>query len=686
LLAEANGLTGSETLTVGTTLIVPGGVSSAHNTSETFAVYDPNKALGANDPTAVAQIAPPAKKHGGCGIVGKILIIAIAVAVAAVIGPEVIAGFQAAFAGLGAAAATVAGAVVGGAVTGAISSVVSQGFGVATGIQDKFSWKGVAMAALAGGIGAGVGQLGSLKGLSGLAGKGFVAGAARSVISNVATQGVAVATGLQKKFDWAGVAVAGVVGGVSAGLGKALKVDWDPKNFSIGNTVNMFATQAVAGLAGAATRSVLTGTSFAKNLEAVLPDVIGSTIGNMVAAGVAAADRQIHSDRQRERIAGLPGFRGASTSAIDEANRMLIARDDEFGLDPGDSFDLKLNGNEEIQQVVRTAAEVTVRTDESAYTGAQIEDAARAQMVQFYDMAPEDADEILGQARSHGLGRGRVEPADLSQRAKLVGMADDDEIVVTGNHPRVLGDLGDHALEGAGRTAEYIADAVGTRPWLRIGLKTLSVLLGPVSAAAGAIIDKSPIGAKIDEMAGQAVEYVANKYRDSGYSAEFSKYAGIGALAVAGIAAGVLSGGLDRTFNIVNRGLAAVGRIMTKLTSGFRAAKGITLKFDKAARTWTTPEGLVYGPGSAQGNRVKHVLEHTIPNAKKPLHTLFNVDRNQVLGLVDEAWAKRGTPLPNDPGAYVIPMGRVIGQAGETSIKIVVRPGTSTVITAYPVR
>ena len=46
----------------------------------------------------------------------------------------------------------------------------------------------------------------------------------------------------------------------------------------------------------------------------------------------------------------------------------------------------------------------------------------------------------------------------------------------------------------------------------------------------------------------------------------------------------------------------------------------------------------------------------------------------------------RGNPLPNDPGAFVIPMNRVVGTGGETSIKIITRPGTNEIITAYPIK
>ncbi len=120
--------------------------------------------------------------------------------------------------------------------------------------------------------------------------------------------------------------------------------------------------------------------------------------------------------------------------------------------------------------------------------------------------------------------------------------------------------------------------------------------------------------------------------------------------------------------------------------NGAKATGGaVELTFDKATRTWTTPAGLDYGQGSVQGNRVLHVLEHAEPNPAKTTHSVFSMDRKEILGAVDEAWLKKGSPVSGDPGAYVVPMGRPIGTTGETSIKIIVRPGTNKVITAYPV-
>ncbi len=222
LIGEANGLTAGATLTAGQRVRIPAKVTNIHNNSDTFRVYDPNQAIGDNSPSQVAQ-PKPQKRSGGCGMLGKIILIAVAVAVTLILKVPVTSLITAALQGgalagtAAAASAAAAGAVLGAVATGAIASVVSQGVGLVTGIQDKFSWKGVALSALSAGIsqGAGGGNL--------IAGAGkFANDVARGALISAATQGVAVATGLQKKFDWAGIAVAGVVSGVTGAIGRAL--------------------------------------------------------------------------------------------------------------------------------------------------------------------------------------------------------------------------------------------------------------------------------------------------------------------------------------------------------------------------------------------------------------------------------------------------------------------------------
>ena len=116
-------------------------------------------------------------------------------------------------------------------------------------------------------------------------------------------------------------------------------------------------------------------------------------------------------------------------------------------------------------------------------------------------------------------------------------------------------------------------------------------------------------------------------------------------------------------------------------------AKGTPLTFDRAARSWTTPEGLIYEQGSIHGNRVKHLLDHTVSNPSKSTHSIFDAGRSDVMGLVDEAWATRVGPgklQPNGNRVWTVDMGRQVGTAGQTGIHIVVRDGTTKLITAFP--
>ena len=288
LIADANGLNGSESLQAGQRLIIPNKVANFHNNSTTFKVYDPGEAIGDTLPTLPPEPAPP--HHKGCGIIGQILMIAVAIAVTVIALP--------------AGAPT----ILEGVLAGAAGAAASQTFGVLTGIQDKFSFKAVALGAIAGGVSAGLGGIGFLDGAKGFT--GVVQDAARGAIGNAITQGVSVATGLQDRFDWTGVAVGGVVGGVVGFASDHLA------QLNLGSaTASKIGTQFLSGMAGAiaggAARSLIDGSDFGDNVIAALPDVIGSTIGSTIGNALVArgdpADADLVKFSARELAEMAPG-------------------------------------------------------------------------------------------------------------------------------------------------------------------------------------------------------------------------------------------------------------------------------------------------------------------------------------------------------------------------------------------
>ena len=124
--------------------------------------------------------------------------------------------------GLGGMSTTIAvGASMVGA---AVGSMVGQGIGVATGMQDKFSWSQVGLSALSAGVTSGVGGgLADLARTStGMTQTLLSSAAARVGVASAVTQGIGVATGLQSSFNWKGVAAAAAGAQVGAEVGGAL--------------------------------------------------------------------------------------------------------------------------------------------------------------------------------------------------------------------------------------------------------------------------------------------------------------------------------------------------------------------------------------------------------------------------------------------------------------------------------
>jgi YD repeat-containing protein len=296
-VADVNGLSADTPLVEGQSLTLPADVVRTRNNASTFKPYDASEALGNTSPTA-----PKPPKQNKCGAFGQFLMMAIAIAVTMIIKVPVtnLLAFGQTTVPAGMAAVDVAAAtggltgVAGAAITGAVASTVSQGVGVATGLQNGFSWKGVATSALSAGITQGLSQ-GGIFGQGGLfggvnpttgapipgaianVGDAAIRAGLNGLVGNALSQGIGVVTGIQNKFDWAGVAAEGV--GAFAGA----KVAYAAPDQGIGAD---FASSMAYDIASAATRSLVTGTDFGDNLEAALPDAFAHTVGNAVADGI----------------------------------------------------------------------------------------------------------------------------------------------------------------------------------------------------------------------------------------------------------------------------------------------------------------------------------------------------------------------------------------------------------------
>ncbi len=447
LIAEANGLSGSESLPAGTSLIVPDKVVNVHNSSKTFDVYDPNHAAGDLSPTE----AKPPKKANKCGALGAILLIAVAIAVTAIVAPwatGIIAG-QA----LAGSAAAVGGAIVGGAIGAAAGSIASQGLGVLTGLQDKFSWKGVAMAAIGGAVGAGIGQIG----MSGI-GSTFVANAIRGAAGSALTQGIGVAVGLQKKFNFAMVAAAGVGAAIGGAIGGKLGAVPILEDNSLFNHVFNSVGGAANSIANAATRSLIEGSDFGDNLIAALPDVLGSTIGNMLAYGVSGASM---GGLRADRVAAM-GLRRAvagdapHTREQRALERRLVRDMGASRANPGD------RGNQ-------TRLEASVRN-----------------LIAASDTTPESHARVEDFMNSVFPGRQNV----------ATGVDGPDPITVTGNSNDV--DywtaktidrsgiwLGEKKAQIEGRAQEFLGEHPGLGVAVSVANVGLTIAGGPVRAVAG---------------------------------------------------------------------------------------------------------------------------------------------------------------------------------------------------------
>jgi YD repeat-containing protein len=227
VLADANGLNGSETLEEGSNLKVPNTIQTGTITADNHVVYKEGDVVGSTLPNLKT---PPPKKKSKCGAIVAIIATVIVAVVVSVVtwglaAPAAAAASAAVISAVGVTVATGVGLVAAAAVGAAIAvagSFLRQGILMLAGLQKKFSWKDLAVDAAVGsftGAAAGVGgiasaaqEAGTLSELGSISAK--VAGAALMASGNAVEQKLKDG----KITNWTGLAVS-AIGGYTATSG-----------------------------------------------------------------------------------------------------------------------------------------------------------------------------------------------------------------------------------------------------------------------------------------------------------------------------------------------------------------------------------------------------------------------------------------------------------------------------------
>ncbi|WP_005034730.1 Ig-like domain repeat protein [Holophaga foetida] len=299
LIAEANGLLSNQDLRVGQVLTIPTKVGSTHNTSATQNLYNPAKIVGSTAP----NLATPKPKvdsggGGGCGGIGMIIVIIVVIVASIFTAGAAAVALGAVSSGTGIMAAGAAAMVGGGGLMGigaavacsaigaAVGSVIGQGVGMALGVQDKFSWSQVGMSALSAAVSAGVGgalgagaqatQVGQKAGQAAEYWTQVASAAGRAAVANTATQGIAVACGMQDHFSWTSVAASAVGAGVGSAVGQSLNgIKFTGDGFTDGVIKG-----TARGFAAGASTSLLRGGKIA--VVQVASDAFGNALGESI--------------------------------------------------------------------------------------------------------------------------------------------------------------------------------------------------------------------------------------------------------------------------------------------------------------------------------------------------------------------------------------------------------------------
>ncbi|MTW06345.1 LysM peptidoglycan-binding domain-containing protein, partial [Pseudoduganella ginsengisoli] len=296
LIAGANtDLNGN--LAAGQTLVLPPRVTLVSNDHHSFKSYSLGQLVGDTTP----QMAAPGKH--GCGALGKIITIAVAVvatlytagvmsSTATGLGNILQAGATALGGGgaVGGVAVEAAG-FGGGLVVGAAGSMASQAAGIALGEQNGFNWKAVALSAVSAGVSSGMAE--AVKTAADGSLLKDMGSATRAAVSNVATQGIGIVTHLQQGFSWRAVAAASGGTAVGGAVTEALSGSDTLRDWLHSDTMRRLLTGTLSGMAAGTVAAMMRGGRV--SMQQVATDAFGNAIGESLASAMKTTDA--HTER-----------------------------------------------------------------------------------------------------------------------------------------------------------------------------------------------------------------------------------------------------------------------------------------------------------------------------------------------------------------------------------------------------
>lgn len=295
LIADANGLEGTEALVSGDTLKIPNVVTGTHNSSETFKPYNPADVIGNTTPTP----KPPESK---CNAVASIVMVVVAVAASFLAGP------------LG---TILASQLLGGGAAAMIGSAASQLAGKAMGVVDGFSLRQMVASGISGGLAAGVSNAltttaSSANAVSGVSQFAAISqGAARLTALGQGVQGFsAVAasylantvTGQDASLSWASIAAGFTTGYAQgkAGFGQMLSASNGQPTIS--GFSHAF-TQVVLNSTLSSSIGRVFGVSGKQNWNMIAADAFGNALGNFFSGGMLSVEKRSNIFEKEDFVA-----------------------------------------------------------------------------------------------------------------------------------------------------------------------------------------------------------------------------------------------------------------------------------------------------------------------------------------------------------------------------------------------